>query len=210
MSHGEGEPRGATSRRQPVLYVTERCVFRLGPRGPVLVEIAPGIDLETEILAHMDFRPEISPDLRPMDERIFTAGPMGLRDDLLSLPLASRFDFDARRNTLFLNFERLTVRRPRDVEDIRAMVETTLAPIGHKVFTVVNYDEFVLAPEVEDAYLSMVRDVVDRFYLGVTRYTTSAFLRMKLGDALARRQVAPHVYESAGEAEARLADLGRR
>ncbi len=60
------------------------------------------------------------------------------------------------------------------------------------------------APEVEAEYLDMVRDVVDRFYTKVTRYTTSAFLRMKLGDALARRGVASHIYENAGEAERQL------
>ena len=50
----------------------------------------------------------------------------------------------------------------------------------------------------------MVRDLADRFYSGVTRYTTSGFLRTKLGDALSRRAVAPHIYESADEARAHL------
>jgi propionate CoA-transferase len=42
----------------------------------------------------------------------------------------------------------------------------------------------------------------------VTRYTTSGFLRMKLGDALARRGVAPHIYESGDEAREHLKELG--
>jgi propionate CoA-transferase len=45
---------------------------------------------------------------------------------------------------------------------------------------------------------------MDRFYLGVTRYTTSGFLRMKLGDALSRRSVAPYIFESSEEARAHL------
>ena len=53
----------------------------------------------------------------------------------------------------------------------------------------------------------MVRDLVDRFYSGVTRYTTSAFLRTKFGDAFNRRAVAPHIYESAEEASAHLREL---
>ena len=50
--------------------------------------------------------------------------------------------------------------------------------------------------------------LVDRHYSGATRYTTSGFLRMKLGDALAGRDVAPHIYESAEEARAHLRELG--
>lgn len=71
----------ARSVHQPVLYVTERAVFRLADGGLELVEIAPGIDLEKDILTLMDFRPRISPDLKYMDARIFEAWPMGLREE---------------------------------------------------------------------------------------------------------------------------------
>lgn len=63
---------------QRVLYITERCVFRLVQGGLELIEIAPGIDLERDILAHMGFRPAIAKDLRPMPACIFQAEPMGL------------------------------------------------------------------------------------------------------------------------------------
>ena len=56
----------ARFRNQTVLYVTERAVFELGPNGPVLTEVAPGIDVERDILALMDFRPEIATPVRPM------------------------------------------------------------------------------------------------------------------------------------------------
>ena len=74
----------AVKRGQPVLYVTERCVFELTPEGLELVEIAPGIDIERDILAQMEFRPVIRRDPAIMDRRIFLPEPMGLRDDLLA------------------------------------------------------------------------------------------------------------------------------
>lgn len=64
----------AVKRRQQVLYVTERCVVALTKDGLVLTEIAPGIDLERDILDRMDFAPIVSPDLREMDGAHFTAG----------------------------------------------------------------------------------------------------------------------------------------
>jgi propionate CoA-transferase len=63
---------------QPVMYITERAVFELGKDGLVLVEIAPGIDLEKDVLAHMEFRPVVSPNLKKMDARIFGEALMGL------------------------------------------------------------------------------------------------------------------------------------
>jgi Acyl CoA:acetate/3-ketoacid CoA transferase len=56
---------------QEVLYVTERAVFKLIDHKVTLIEIAPGIDLQTEVLDQMDFVPAISPDLKVMDEGIF-------------------------------------------------------------------------------------------------------------------------------------------
>ena len=194
----------AAKAGRPVLFVTERCVFRLVTGGLELIEVAPGVDPERDIFAHMAFRPAVSPHLALMDERIFRPEPMGLRDDFLSVPMESRFTLDAERGIFFVNFERLMVRTRKDVAAIRHQVEANLLPLGRKVRTIVNYDEFVLAPEVEAEYLDMVRDLVERFYTNVTRYTTSAFLRMKLGDALARRGVASHIYESADQAQRHL------
>ena len=67
----------AASRGANVLYVTERCVFRLTPDGLELAEVAPGIDIDRDILAQMDFRPIVRAP-QPMDPRIFRAEPMGL------------------------------------------------------------------------------------------------------------------------------------
>ena len=66
---------------QPVLYITERAVFELRPDGVTLIEIAPGIDLQTQVLEQMEFMPKIAPDLKLMDSRIFREEKMGLADD---------------------------------------------------------------------------------------------------------------------------------
>jgi len=68
----------AWRRGQTVLYVTERCVFRLGPEGLELAEIAPGVDPERDIFPYMDFRPVVRGEPAPMDPRIFANGLMGL------------------------------------------------------------------------------------------------------------------------------------
>ena len=67
----------AVEKGQPVLYITERAVFELTPEGVELKEIAPGIDLQKDVLDQMDFAPIVR-DVKPMDSRIFQAGPMGL------------------------------------------------------------------------------------------------------------------------------------
>ena len=56
---------------KPVLYITERAVFRLTENGLELIEIAPGMDLERDILQHMDFAPVVSSSLKFMDTAIF-------------------------------------------------------------------------------------------------------------------------------------------
>lgn len=68
---------------QQVVIVTERAVFELVPEGVELVEIAPGIDLRTQVLDMMDFEPIVSPDLREMDAALFRRdGPSGLESHL--------------------------------------------------------------------------------------------------------------------------------
>ena len=200
----------SAAQGQTVLYVTERCVFELNPQGLKLIEVAPGVDVQRDILARMHFEPIIAGELKPMDERIFRPGPMGLRRDLLDVPLAQRLFYDAQQNILFINFEGYSVQTTKDVEQIRAAVESRIGSLQRKVFAIVNYENFSLWPEAIDAYSDMVRDLTQRYYIDVTRYTTSGFLRMKLGEALDRRGVAAHIFESADEAHVQLHEIERR
>ena len=191
----------AAAKHQEVLYITERCVFALTADGLRLKEIAPGIDLQKDILAQMEFEPLTPAPPAWMDARIFRKEPMNLKPVLLSVPLRDRLIYDSHENTFFVNFEGLGVRSRETIEQIENSVCEILAPLDHKVYTIVNYDNFDILPELVDEYTEMVRRLMDRFYSKVTRYTTSTFLRMKIGDALKNRGVAPHIYESQQEAQ---------
>ena len=63
---------------QPVMYITERAVFELREDGVYLTEVAPGIDIQTQILDHMGFVPKMDGEPKLMDERIFKDEIMGL------------------------------------------------------------------------------------------------------------------------------------
>ncbi len=77
-------------RGQVALFVTERAVFRVGPDGLELIEIAPGVDPERDVIAQMGFRPAVSRDLKAMDPRIFQPGLMGLSTDIHAKPRGFR------------------------------------------------------------------------------------------------------------------------
>jgi propionate CoA-transferase len=157
------------------------------------------VDLEKDILAYMDFKPIVK-NPKTMDERIFRLPTMDLKKDLLSKPMSERMTYDPATKIFFVNFEGLHVRSMEDIEEIRSQAEAILVPLGRKVNAIVNYDNFSILPELADAYVEVVKYIVSRFYENVTRYTTSAFLRMKLGEGMNARGLAPHIYESRGEA----------
>jgi propionate CoA-transferase len=80
----------AAEEGRTAIFVTERAVFEGTRDGLRLVELAPGIDLERDVLAHMQFRPKIADDVRTMDRRLFRPEPMGLSTDLEAFGDAAR------------------------------------------------------------------------------------------------------------------------
>ena len=87
----------AQERNQEALYITERAVFKRGKYGLELIEIAPGLDLQKDIIDQMNFKPAISPSLKEMDPRIFSDEPMNLVADIqekdqMNVPLRLRKD----------------------------------------------------------------------------------------------------------------------
>ncbi|RZM01105.1 MAG: acyl CoA:acetate/3-ketoacid CoA transferase [Variovorax sp.] len=193
----------ALQRAQPVLYVTERCVFRLGAQGLELIEIAPGIDLARDVLALMGFRPLMPRPPRLMDARIFDDAPMGLRARMLSVPLHERIRYDAAQGTLFVDLAGFSVRTPADVEAIAERIVGQVEAVGHKVPAVVDYSDFQVLPDLEDAYWRMVKEVADRCHSSTTRYATQAFLRARLGAVLGRHGLSSEVREPAARDDRR-------
>ena len=189
--------RAATEGKR-VLYVTERCVFELTPNGPALIEIAPGVDLDRDILDRMGFRPQMD-EVNVMDARIFGLELMELRTDLLHLDLADRIALDEGGRRLFVNFEKIRVRSQHDIEKIHEQVEAVCTPLNNRVDVIVNYDGARIDEDVSESYAEMVQDLEKRFYDTVTRYSGSAFMRMKLGETF-RGDSAPHIFETADQA----------
>lgn len=191
--------RVAVEKAQPVLFVTERCVFGLTPDGLELVEVAPGIDIERDILPGLEFEPVIN-EPKTMDVRLFCSEVMGLKDEMLSMSLSDRIHYDASINTIFLNFAGLRLRISKDIQDIQEAVELRMRAVDKRMHAVVNYDNFSIDEDLMDEYADLVKYIDDTYYLSVHRYTTSAFLRLKLGKELGKRQLSPRVYETVEEA----------
>ncbi|MBX2807642.1 MAG: acyl CoA:acetate/3-ketoacid CoA transferase [Cellvibrionaceae bacterium] len=193
----------AATKEKPVYYVTERCVFKLRYYGLELLEVAPGIDIDRDILAHMDFKPIIK-EPRLMASNIFFDDPMQLSEILLERELSERISYDSERNTAFLNLEGNQIRSKDDVNRIFHVVEDLYHSVGRHFAMVVNYDGAYIDPLIMDYHAESIAKMEDEFYTSCTRYSTGAFLRMKLGKALERRKVAPHLFESDKQARKAL------
>ena len=190
----------AIENGQPAYFITERCVFQLTADGLELKEIAPGIDIERDILKQMDFKPLVRNPI-PMDSRIFWPETMNLERVLVGLSISERISYDQARNTLFLNYEGLHLRTLEHIEQVRAEIESRCRSIGRRVTTIANYDGFELDQSISDAYFSMVAYIQHRYYKSVSRYTTNAFMRLKLVKALSERELATDVFETSREAQ---------
>ena len=145
----------AMKRGCPVLYVTERCVFRLSQEGMELIEVAPGIDVARDILAHMDFVPIVR-DPALMDARIFRPEAMGLRARMLTMPFDERISYDPTLKMLFLDFSQLAIISERDVQRIKTEVESYVKPFERPVHVVVNYSGCSIESAALESYGRMV------------------------------------------------------
>lgn len=141
-----------------------------------------------------------------MEPAIFRPEPMGLRARLLDIRIEDRISYNADTNTVFLNYAGMHVRTEEDLRRIKGAVDQTLDPLGRRVHSIVNYDSFVADPDILDKYADLVKYVEERYYLNVSRYSTSGFLRLKLGAELRKRRLSSHVFETRREARRHLGE----
>jgi propionate CoA-transferase len=193
----------AAERGQPVIYVTERCVFQLTDHGLELIEVAPGIDIERDILPHMAFKPHIHKPVT-MNPAIFRDEPMGLLADLLNENLKERIRYNPATNVLSINLSGWSARKKADVRDLQKAIVEACTAAGRRVNAVVNQDGCRIAEDLYDDYADMVAYVKKHHYDRMARYATSAITRQKLQDALRRRGLETRVHEREEDALAVL------
>lgn len=185
VEHLTFSAREALRRGTPVLYVTERAVFRLEadatdePRLR-LAEVAPGVSIDRDVLGRMAFTPARTVPETVMDAALFVDAPIQLHDRLLSRPLAERLRFDASTRTLYIDFGGYTVNQDAQITEIEQAVVRALETQDSRVDVVVNYDDFSIRPELLEAYAHMVDRLTARHYARVTRYGSKGFLRARL------------------------------
>jgi propionate CoA-transferase len=151
----------------------------------------------------MDFEPLINKPMA-MNPRIFLDQPMDLIEDLMNLKLSERVSYDPERNILFLNLEGWSVRKKSDVDDLQKVLVDACKKAGKKVYAVVDHDGCRIAEDLYDRYADMIEYMLKHYYINTTRYSTSAFMRVKMQEALRKRGLQPHVFERAEEAHAVL------
>jgi propionate CoA-transferase len=193
----------AAQKSQPVIYVTERCVFQLTEHGLELIEVAPGIDIERDILPNMAFKPHIHNPVT-MNPSIFLDKPMDLLADLLNQRLKDRVTYDAGRNIMKVDLQAWSVRKKADVSDLKKVLVDACQSAGKRVDAVINQDGCRIAEDLYDEYADMVAYVTKNHYGRSARYATSALTRQKLQEALRRRGLDTHVYPDADAAYASL------
>jgi propionate CoA-transferase len=141
-----------------------------------------------------------------MDAALVDPKPIGLRDRMLDIHIDQRLSYDQASNTVFMNYAGMRVRTAEDVNAIVAAVDRLLGPLGTRVNSIVNYEGFSVDDDAMHAYMDAVKYVEKTYYLKVSRFTNSGFLRLKLGKELGRREVSTHVFQTRQEAERNLTE----
>ena len=173
----------AADTGQPVLYVTERCVFSISKEGLELIEIAPGIDLHKDILAHMEFTP-IMRSVGLMDARIFIDEPMQLSNEMAELPLEERIILNENLNQLSINLNAYTVSSKFNILQIKQYIENLCKTYKQPVDMVATYENFEIRDELKSYFAYMIASFDKSDYHSLTHYTQDPDIRSTFSETL--------------------------
>jgi propionate CoA-transferase len=121
--------------------------------------------------------------------------------DVLDINIDERLSYDPVTNTVFMNYSGMRVRSEEDIKTIIAAVDRLLESVGQRVNSVVNYEGFSVDDDAMQAYMDAVKYVEQKYYLKVSRFTNSGYLRLKLAKELEKRQVTSQVFETRQQAD---------
>ena len=172
----------AVRRGQKVFYVTERAVFRRTAAHDrlELIEYAPGVDIERDIIAQMEFDPAMSPNLKEMDRRIFRQQKMGIQ---LFGSLRDRVKYRSNDHVVFIDLFGVQLATEEDVRWFALSLDELLAPLTKEkgpADAIVTYDGFDLRSNLEEAYSDALEKIEQKHYKSVKRFSGKAFRRAKL------------------------------
>ena len=172
----------AVERNQEVLYVTERCVFKLHDRGLELIEVAPGIDIEKDILALMSFKPIIN-DVKLMDKRIFYTEAMDLRTELIDAPISRRIVM-TETGEISCNLIGYKIKKQKHLDIIQARISELCQGLSEKVILRVSCKRFNVKEKLMNDFCEMLMVMTKRYFSYYSLDIKEPFLRINLCEAL--------------------------
>jgi propionate CoA-transferase len=179
----------AVQTKQEAVYVTERCVLKLSDKGLELVEIAPGIDLQKDILDLMSFKPIFSEPIKVMDKRIFCDASMKLREQLVDTPIKHRIQLSNDKQTLEVNLRGYRVKEVKDIELIVLRIEEICSPLNNKVHLRAWFDGFDIKDKLKEEFYTQVFRMESAYYSSSERHTKDAFFRLSMAARLEKQGI---------------------
>ncbi|GBG27094.1 Succinyl-CoA:3-ketoacid coenzyme A transferase 1, mitochondrial [Hondaea fermentalgiana] len=181
----------ALAQGQDIKYVTERAVFELTPQGLELVEVAPGIDLDKDVLAHMDPKPIVRRDtIKEMDPRIFQEQPMDLQEDFFRMGkgFKQRFVVREESSTCLFDASGLAIRSMQAVnafmDDVNAVLSTITKDGAKKLDCVASYEGSEISSSLLEPFLARAKEVHEKYFSSVRRLGGKSFARQEMARAM--------------------------
>ena len=164
-----------------------------------LIEVAPGIDIEKDILVHIGFTPVVGR-MTEMDPRLFQKASMGIRGEFLLKKLRTLVQYISETDTLQLNFNGLELETQEDVDNIGKILAETCLQVGRKVNALVNYNGFRVDDNLFDVNMEMGQAIIWQHYCRIARHNTNDDTRAKFEAEFRRRDLEANMFSSRDEA----------